>query len=274
MRFAEVRGFPRCLLPRSTTWRIVLVAALAAIYLGRIALHKETEARWSAAVQTGNSVSVQFLVSHVDLDIEARLWNGLTPLQHAVRSRDREMVRTLINLGADPHRTLDPKMPTAFETAREDEELMGELFRTDRQALNECDENHYTLLMYAAASNDARLTRMLIAAGADIDATCGTAKNALTMAIATHSNEALRILASAKPDYLKPLGNRMQAVDVARLAKNAAALEMLEAPTAAAMKTLNTVRRQQGYRDRGAVDRATYESIVRAALPPLNRSGT
>ncbi len=201
--------------------------------------------------------------------IDTPIANGLTPLQMAVRTRNFNFVRDLIRQGANPDKTHHPDIPTAFELAKNDPELMAALVPTNADSIRACDQYNYTPLMYAAAVNDDRLIRMLLAAHVQVDATCGTSRNALTIAIAAHAHEALRLIAAAQPDYVRSLGDRMQAIDIARRAKNSPAIELLEHPTITAMKAVNVASRKKGLGQWRAVGRAKYEDIVGKPLPPL-----
>jgi len=106
-------------------------------------------------------------------------WGGTTPLMWAVSERHADAVRVLIDRGADVHarsnyvaaangRGFEGRTPTASETTQKVEEFAS---------------GWLTPLMFAAREGDVASARLLVTAGADVNAVAGDGKDALGLAI-------------------------------------------------------------------------------------------
>jgi len=106
-------------------------------------------------------------------------WGGTTPLMWAVSERHADAVKVLIDRGADVHarsnyvaaangRGFEGRTPTASETTQKVEEFAS---------------GWLTPLMFAAREGDVASARLLVTAGADVNAVAGDGKDALGLAI-------------------------------------------------------------------------------------------
>jgi ankyrin repeat protein len=131
------------------------------------------------AARTGNPAALSALLES-GANVNAReSWGGTTPLMWAVSERHADAVKVLIDHGADVHarsnfvaaangRGFEGRTPAAASAAQKIEEFAS---------------GWLTPLMFAAREGDLASARLLMAAGADVNAAAGDGKDALGLAI-------------------------------------------------------------------------------------------
>jgi uncharacterized protein len=131
------------------------------------------------AARTGKTDALKVLLEAGGKVNEREKWGGTTALMWAVSERHPEAVKLLIEQGADVKarsnfvpaangRGFEGRTPDAGDTGRKVEEFAS---------------GWLTPLMLAAREDDMESARLLIAAGADVNAVAGDGKNALSLAI-------------------------------------------------------------------------------------------
>jgi ankyrin repeat protein len=131
------------------------------------------------AARTGKAEAVKVLLDNGAQVNAVETWGGTTPLMWAVSERHVEAVKMLIAQHADVNsRTYF--VPSAhgrgFEGATPEPPKEG-------QKVEELAGGWLTPLMFAAREGDLEISRLLTAAGADLNAIAGDGKDALGMAI-------------------------------------------------------------------------------------------
>jgi ankyrin repeat protein len=151
------------------------------------------------AARTGKVDSVRALVE-AGASVNAKeTWGGTTPLMWAVSERHADAARLLIASGADVNarshyvaaangRGFEGRTPIASRTDEKPEDFAS---------------GWLTPLMFAAREGDVELTRMLVRAGADVDAAAGDGKTALALAIFNGNYEVASFLVDSKADVNK-----------------------------------------------------------------------
>jgi ankyrin repeat protein len=154
--------------------------------------------------RTGKSDAIRVLVE-AGANVNAKeSWGGTTPLMWAVSEGHADAARLLILAGADVNarshyvaaangRGFEGRTPIANRTeARPEDFASGWL----------------TPLMLAAREGDVDLARILLAAGADVDAIAGDGKTALSLAIFNGNYEVASFLVDSKADVNKAEAQR------------------------------------------------------------------
>src|SRR5438128_6146151 len=131
------------------------------------------------AARTGKTSALDVLLES-GANVNAKeSWGGTTPLMWAVSERHPDAVKALIDHGADVHarsnfvaaangRGFEGRTPTASDNGLKVEEFAS---------------GWLTPLMFAAREGDLASARLLVTAGADVNAIAGDGKDALGLAI-------------------------------------------------------------------------------------------
>jgi ankyrin repeat protein len=148
------------------------------------------------AARTGKTDAIRVLVE-AGADVNAKeSWGGTTALMWAVSEGHAQAARLLIDAGADVNarshyvaaangRGFEGRTPLANSTEAKAAEFAS---------------GWLTPLMLAAREGDVELARMLLDAGADIDAAAGDGKTALALAIFNGNYEAASFLVDRRAD--------------------------------------------------------------------------
>ena len=151
------------------------------------------------AARTGKTDAVRLLIE-ARADVNAKEhWGGTTALMWAVAEGHGEAARLLIAAGADVNarshyvaaangRGFEGRTPAASRTEEKVEEFAS---------------GWLTPLMFAARDGSVELTRILVAAGADVNAVAGDGKTALALAIFNGGYDVASLLVDRKTDVNK-----------------------------------------------------------------------
>jgi len=151
------------------------------------------------AARSGVSDAIRVLVDAGATVNAQESWGGTTPLMWAVAERHPDAARLLIAAGADVNaRTLY----VAAANGRGFEGRTPVTTRADSKA-EEFASGWLTPLMFAAREDDVELARMLVAAGADINAVAGDGKTALALAAFNGNYDVASFLVDSKADVNK-----------------------------------------------------------------------
>jgi uncharacterized protein len=131
------------------------------------------------AARTGTSGAVRILLD-AGADVNAaETWGGTTPLMWAVSEGHLDVARVLVAAGADVNAR---SYYVAAANGRGFEGRTPVAARTDSR-IEDFASGWLTPLMFAAREGHLELARLLVGAGADIDAQAGDSKTALVLAI-------------------------------------------------------------------------------------------
>jgi ankyrin repeat protein len=148
------------------------------------------------AARTGRAEAIRVLVA-AGADVNAKeSWGGTTPLMWAASEGNAEAARLLITRGADVNarshyiaaangRGFEGRTPVANRTDPKTEEFAS---------------GWLTPLMLAAREGDLELARVLVDAGADVDAVAGDGKTALALAIFNGNYDVASYLVDSEAD--------------------------------------------------------------------------
>jgi len=151
------------------------------------------------AARTGKTDAIRVLLE-ARADVNAKeTWGGTTPLMWAVSERHADAARLLVEAGADVNarshyvaaangRGFEGRTPVADRTDPKPEEFAS---------------GWLTPLMFAAREGDVELARILVGAGAAIDAAAGDGKTALAVAIFNGNYDVASFLVDNKADVNK-----------------------------------------------------------------------
>ena len=151
------------------------------------------------AARTGKTDAVRLLIeARADVN-EKEHWGGTTALMWAVAEGHGEAARLLIAAGADVNarshyvaaangRGFEGRTPAASRTEEKVEEFAS---------------GWLTPLMFAARDGSVELTRILVDAGADVNAVAGDGKTALALAIFNGGYDVASLLVDRKTDVNK-----------------------------------------------------------------------
>jgi len=120
-----------------------------------------------SAIKGGQLEAAKVLLDH-GADIEADVFSEGRPLQLAVEMRDRAMVRLLLERGANADGKGRTQDAPPIVKARNDPEML-KLLIEHGASVDGCDRFGGTPLIYAAASGNLRMVKMLLDEGASID---------------------------------------------------------------------------------------------------------
>jgi uncharacterized protein len=148
------------------------------------------------AARTGNTDAIRVLVeSGADVNT-AETWGGTTALMWAAAERHPAAVKVLLEAGADVNAR------TKFVAAANGRGFEGRSPKADGpdQKVEDFASGWLTPLMFSAREDDLASARLLVSAGADVNARAGDGKNALSLAIFNGNYEVASYLIDAKSD--------------------------------------------------------------------------
>jgi uncharacterized protein len=148
------------------------------------------------AARTGRTDALAVLLEAGARVNEKEKWGGTTALMWAVSERHPEAVKLLLERGADV------RARSNFVPAANGRGFEGRTPATDDNGrkVEEFASGWLTPLMLAAREGDLQSARLLIAAGADVNAVAGDGKNALGLAIFNGNYDLASELVDAKSD--------------------------------------------------------------------------
>jgi len=157
-------------------------------------------------------------------NINARDKNGMTLLDSAITNNNQEAVKLLIEAGADINATANTGL-TPLMRASSQPDIVRLLI--DAKANLNVKDNTYgkTALMYAAGSVNTETLKLLLDAGADINATSNEGWTALCYAVLARLTDTIKLLIDAGVDV--NLGNKTP-LSIATSNKNTEAIELLK----------------------------------------------
>ena len=156
------------------------------------------------AARTGKVDAIRVLVE-AGADLNAKeTWGGTTPLMWAVSEGHVEAARMLIEAGADVNAR---SHYVAAANGRGFEGRTPLANATDAKAADFAS-GWLTPLMFAAREGDVEFARLLLGAGADVNAVAGDGKTALALAIFNGNYEVASVLVDSKADVNKPDAQR------------------------------------------------------------------
>ena len=156
------------------------------------------------AARTGKSDAIRLLLE-ARADVNAREnWGGTTALMWAVAQGHAEAARLLIAAGADVNAR---SHYVAAANGRGFEGRTPVASRTDEK-VEEFASGWLTPLMFASRDGGLDLVRILVGAGADVDAVAGDGKTALALAIFNGNYDVASFLVENKADVNKPDAQR------------------------------------------------------------------
>ncbi|HKQ72824.1 MAG TPA: ankyrin repeat domain-containing protein [Blastocatellia bacterium] len=125
--------------------------------------------------------------------------NGGTPLMYAAHARNTEVVRLLIEKGADVNAKYNGAGTALIPAAEMGDLAIAKLLLETGADVNVKHQSGYTALMYAAAaeSNDPELIKALLAKGAEINIKAKDGETALTLTGRKGNTEIVRLLKKA-----------------------------------------------------------------------------
>jgi ankyrin repeat protein len=151
------------------------------------------------AARTGKTDALRVLVE-AGVNVNAKeTWGGTTALMWAVSEGHADAARLLIGAGADVNARSNY---VAAANGRGFEGRTPVANRTDPKA-EEFASGWLTPLTLAAREGDVEMARILVSAGADVNATTGDGKTALALAIFNGNYEAASFLVDNKADVNK-----------------------------------------------------------------------
>ena len=151
------------------------------------------------AARTGKTDAIRVL-AEAGANVNAKEgWGGTTPLMWAVSEGHGEAAKVLIAAGADVNAR---SHYVAAANGRGFEGRTPVANRTDEKA-EEFASGRLTPLMLAARQGDVELARILVGAGADVNAAAGDGKTALALAIFNGNYELASYLVDSKADVNK-----------------------------------------------------------------------
>jgi ankyrin repeat protein len=148
------------------------------------------------AARTGKTDALHVLLETGAKVNVAETWGGTTPLMWAAAERHAAAVKVLIDAGADVNAR------TKFVGAANGRGFEGRAPKEDApgQKPEDFASGWLTPLMLSAREGDLDSARLLVAAGADVNALAGDGKNALSLAIFNGNYDLASYLVDAKAD--------------------------------------------------------------------------
>jgi ankyrin len=148
------------------------------------------------AARTGKAEALRVLLETGARVNAAESWGGTTPLMWAAAEHHSDAVKLLIDAGADVNAR------TKFVGAANGRGFEGRAPKADAagQKPEDFASGWLTPLMFAAREGDVNSARLLVAAGADVNALGGDGKNALSLAIFNGNYDLASYLIDVKAD--------------------------------------------------------------------------
>jgi uncharacterized protein len=208
------------------------------------------------AARTGNTDAIKVLLDHGAQVNQQETWGGTNALMWAVSERHPAVVKMLLERGADVNarskfvpsttgRGFEGTTPVASKPGQPEEFSSGLL----------------TPLLFAAREGDLESARLLVAAGADVNATDGDGKNALGLAIFDGNYEVASFLVDNHTDV-----NRADAQNFTPLFWAADRRNMETAPNFPWMVTTDPLPLIRKLLDAGANPNALVNNTPRARM--------
>jgi ankyrin repeat protein len=209
------------------------------------------------AARTGTAAAIRVLLE-AGADVNAKeTWGGTTALMWAVSQGHAEAARMLIAAGADVNaksnyvaaangRGFEGRTPVGNRTEAKPEEFAS---------------GWLTPLMLAAREGNVELARILVSAGADVNATAGDGKTALALAIFNGNYDVASLLVDSKADVNKADAQRFTPLFYAVDRRN-----METAPTFPWMVTADPMPLIHKLLDAGASPNALVNNTPRARM--------
>jgi ankyrin repeat protein len=146
------------------------------------------------AARTGKTDAIDVLLEGGVKINAAETWGGTTALMWAAAERHPAAVKALIDHGADVNAR------SKFVAAANGRGFEGRTpsARTSGQGAEEFASGSLTPLMFAAREGDVESARLLIAAGADVNAVAGDGKDALGLAVFNGNYELASLLVDSR----------------------------------------------------------------------------
>ena len=146
------------------------------------------------AARTGKTDAIEVLLEGGVKVNAAETWGGTTALMWAAAERHPAAVKALIDHGADVNARSN------FVAAANGRGFEGRTpsARTSAQGAEEFASGSLTPLMFAAREGDVESARLLVAAGADVNAVAGDGKDALGLAIFNGNYELASLLVDSR----------------------------------------------------------------------------
>jgi ankyrin len=151
------------------------------------------------AARTGTTDAIKVLVE-TGANVNAKeTWGGTTPLMDAVAERHPAAVKMLLERGADV------SARSNFVTAANGRGFEGRTPAAPKngQAVEEFASGWLTPLMFAAREGDLESARLLVAAGADVNAVAADGKDALGLAVFNGNYDLASFLVDSKSNVNK-----------------------------------------------------------------------
>src|SRR5215469_3714218 len=142
------------------------------------------------AARTGKVDAVQVLLDHGAKVNVKETWGGTTALMWAVSERHPEVAKLLVEHGAD----VNVKSNFVPSASGRGFEGTAAVLPNANQATEEFASGWMTALMFAARENDVESARVLVEAGADVNAIGGDGKDALGLALFNGSYDVASVL--------------------------------------------------------------------------------
>jgi len=142
------------------------------------------------ASRTGNVEAVKVLLDHGAQVNAKEAWGGTTALMWAVSERHPDVAKLLIDHGAD----VNAKSNVVPSASGRGFEGTTPVAVKPNQGTEEFASGLLTPLMFAAREDDIESARLLVKAGADVNAICGDGKDALGLALFNGSYDVASLL--------------------------------------------------------------------------------
>jgi ankyrin repeat protein len=156
------------------------------------------------AARTGKVDAVQVLLDHGARVNAKEAWGGTTALMWAVSERHPEVTKLLVEHGAD----VNAKSNFVPSASGRGFEGTSPVAPKPNQAIEEFASGWMTPLMFAAREDDLASARILIQAGADVNAFGGDGKDALGLALFDGSYDVASLLVDSHANVNHPDAQR------------------------------------------------------------------
>lgn len=145
----------------------------------------------------GNVNAVKAAISF-GIDLNSFTKNGETALHKAIRNEQLDVVRLLLESGADPNlKNKDDGEPSTMIALREGNKFIVDELFTSEIDLNARNDSGWTLLMTAIESENIKVVKNLLNNKIEIDAQDNSGNTALSIAKEMQNNKITRLLLEA-----------------------------------------------------------------------------